>query len=133
MNMRLLATLFVPLAIVASFSVHAATPSEYDAMYSACIQKAGPINNGVVESCSGQVSEKAQAEIARHYESIYARIKAAEPADATKFATSQKMWVGYRDLQCDLAGTYIGSPMFGYCPMKLNAARALELRELDGN
>lgn len=131
--MKLFAPVFVLLALVASFSVQATAPSEYDAQYSACVQKEGPINNGVVESCSGQVSKTAQAEITRRYASIYARILADQPADAKKFAASQKMWMGYRDSQCELAGTYVGSPMFGYCPMKLNAARALELRELDGD
>jgi uncharacterized protein YecT (DUF1311 family) len=121
-----------PLLLLASLGVNAETPSEYDAMYGKCVDKAGPINNEVVAECSGQVSEKAKLEITRRYKTIYARILKEKPEDAQKFESSQKAWLLYRNTQCDLAGSYVGSPMYGFCPMTLNSARALELRELDG-
>ena len=120
------------LLLIASFHTNAANPSEYDVMYGKCVDENGPINNGVVEECSGEVSEKAKGEITRRYKSIYARLLSENPEDAGKFESSQKAWLQYRNLHCDLAGSYIGSPMYGFCPMNLNAARALELRELDG-
>lgn len=115
-----------------SFHVNAQSASEYDVMYGKCIDENGPINNGVVAECSGAVSDKAKDEITHRYKSIYARLLAENPEDATRFESSQKAWLQYRNTHCDLAGAYIGSPMYGFCPMKLNSARALELRELDG-
>ena len=118
--------------LLSSLAVNAQQQSEYSAIYSKCVKEAGPINNAVVEECSGTASERAKAEITSRYKSIYARLLAEAPEDAEKFEKSQKSWLQYRNLHCDLAGAYVGSPMYGYCPMQLNSARALELRELDG-
>lgn len=111
---------------------NAQTAPNYDALYSACVDEHGPINNAVVEVCSNQVSERAKLEITRHYQAIHARLSADHPEDAAKFEESQKAWLKYRNTHCGLAGAYVGSPMYGYCPMKLNADRAAELRELNG-
>ena len=122
-----------PLLLLVSISATAETaldPPDYDAMYSKCVDKAGTMNNSVVYACSSVVSEKAKQEITAHYKSIYQRLLKF-PADAQKLESSQKAWIEYRDGHCSLAGSYIGSPMYGYCPMNLNSARALELRELD--
>ena len=128
--MRMIA-LGYPLLFLVSLAVDAQTPSEYDALYAKCVDKAGPINNGVVAECSGQVSEKAKIEITRRYKSIYARLLMTNLKDAQKFESSQKAWLLYRNTHCDLAGAYIGSPMYSFCPMNLNSVRALELRKLD--
>ncbi|MBF7730409.1 lysozyme inhibitor LprI family protein [Pseudomonas sp. N040] len=121
-----------PLLLLVSLAASAQTPSEFDALYGKCLDRAGYINNGVVTECSAEVSEKAKSEITRNYKSIYARILAEKPEDAKRFESSQKAWLQYRNTHCDLAGAYIGSPMYAYCPMNLNSARALELRELNG-
>jgi uncharacterized protein YecT (DUF1311 family) len=118
--------------VLASFHVNAQSTSEYDVMYGKCVDESGPINNSVVAWCSGTVSDKAKSEITRRYKSIYARLLAEDPEDSGRFESSQKAWLQYRNIHCDLAGAYIGSPMYGFCPMILNSARALELRELDG-
>jgi uncharacterized protein YecT (DUF1311 family) len=127
---------FAPFAYAALLlpllTVNAQTPSEYDTLYARCVKQAGQINNTIVHTCSSTVSEKAKAEINRRYRSIYAKLESKNPDDAKKFEESQKAWLVYRNSHCDLAGAYIGSPMWDYCPMTLNSARALELRELDG-
>jgi uncharacterized protein YecT (DUF1311 family) len=116
----------------APMSASAQTSSEYDSMYEKCIEKEVVINNSVVEICSDMISEKAKREITKHYKSIYDRLLSENPEDAKKFEISQKAWLQYRNAHCNLAGSYIGSPMYVVCPMKLNSARVLELRELDG-
>ncbi|MEA5599286.1 lysozyme inhibitor LprI family protein [Rivularia sp. UHCC 0363] len=52
--------------------------------------------------------------------------------DAQQFEQSQKAWLTYRDTHCKLAGSYVGSQMYSYCPMQLNILRVTELRELAG-
>ena len=131
--MKIATSLVFSLQLILSFQVSAESPSEYDVMYDKCVTKYDHINNGVVAECSEEVSAKAKHEITRRYKSIYAKLLAESPEDARKFESSQKSWLQYRNLHCDLAGSYIGSPMYGFCPMNLNAARALELRELDGD
>ena len=119
------------IAVSMSAAAQAASdPPDYDAMYSKCTNKAGTMNNSVVSACSNVVSEKAKQEITAHYKSIYRRLL-EYPKDAQRLESSQKAWIEYRDGHCSLAGSYIGSPMYDYCPMNLNSARALELRELD--
>ena len=119
------------LLFLVSIEANAKTPSEYDTLYNKCVDSSGPINNGVVDACSGEVSEKAKNEINRHYKAFYARLLKENVDDAKKFEVSQKAWLLYRNNHCDLTGAYIGSPMYGFCPMNLNSARALELRQLD--
>ena len=52
--------------------------------------------------------------------------------DAIKFENSQKSWLKYRNNHCELMGSYVGSPMYNYCPMLLNESRVAELKELAG-
>lgn len=118
--------------LLVSAGVGAQTPDDYDALYSRCVDAAGPINNAVVQACSETASEHAKREINQRYRSIHARLSADNPDDAKRFEASQKAWLQYRNLHCDLAGAHIGSPMYDFCPMSLNAARASELRALDG-
>ncbi len=121
------------LLISSAFQAHAETASEYDALYSKCVAENGPINNSVVAECADTVSQTAKAEITRRYKSIHARLLSSTiPQDAARFEAAQKAWLQYRNIHCDLAGSYVGSPKYSFCPMNLNAARALELRELDG-
>ena len=121
------------LLAVSSLSAHAQALPDYDALYDSCMEQAGDINNSVVAMCSSEVSQQAYVEIKRRYQSIYARLLTESAQDASQFSASQKAWRKYRNTHCELAGSYIGSPMYEYCPMSLNAARALELRELDAD
>ena len=55
------------LLLMVSLGVNAQTASEYDDLYSACLDQAGSINNGVVMECSGEVAEQAEIEMTQRY------------------------------------------------------------------
>jgi uncharacterized protein YecT (DUF1311 family) len=110
----------------------AATPLDHQQVYSDCLAKAGGINNGSVEACSSTASDGAKAEMTRLYRALYSRLLAENADDAAKLERAQKSWLVYRDLHCELAGSYVGSPMYAFCPMQLNIGRVIELREMVG-
>ncbi len=110
----------------------AATSLDYQQAYNDCLAKAGGINNGTVEACSSVTSEHAKAEMTRLYRAFYRKLLAENANDAARLERAQKAWLVYRDLHCELAGSYVGSPMYSFCPMQLNIDRVIELRELVG-
>lgn len=71
-------------------SAAAQTPSDYGALYSRCVEAAGPINNAVVQACSDTTSEQAKREIKQRHRSIHARLSAKNADDAQRFELSQK-------------------------------------------
>ncbi|MCC6075751.1 lysozyme inhibitor LprI family protein [Pseudomonas sp. GCM10022188] len=99
-------------------------------IYSACIDEQAPINNSVVHGCAEYASDSAKKEITLLYRKIYKYISASSIDDALKFEKAQQAWISYRNNHCELYGSYVGSPMYSYCPMMLNISRAIELREL---
>jgi uncharacterized protein YecT (DUF1311 family) len=111
----------------------AKTQKEYQDIYDQCVDQAGTINNGVVEACTSQTSDRVKKDINRLYGIFYKRLQSEHPYDVAAFEASQKAWLDYRNQHCLLMGSYVGSPMHGYCPMTLNIERALELQELVGN
>lgn len=116
----------------AFLSAHAQTPSEPEFTYDKCLKEHGTVNNAVVEGCSNMASDELKRDITKHYQSIYKRLLVLEsPEEAKKFEASQKAWLQYRNLHCDLEGRYIGGPRYAYCPMLENLERAQQLRTLD--
>lgn len=113
-------------------ATHAAGAKDYTAQYDRCLSEAGATNNTSVLNCSSTVSASVKAEINALYGKLHARLAQQSAEDANKLEQTQKAWLAYRNGQCDLATSYVGSPMFGYCPMLLNIQRADELRELLG-
>ncbi|MBB1626571.1 hypothetical protein A9974_15175 [Achromobacter sp. UMC71] len=111
----------------------AASTPDYMDQYNRCLKDAGAVNNGTVEACSNAVSSAAKREINAQYAKIHARLAIDFPEDADKLEEAQKAWLVYRNGHCSLAGAHVGSPMYEYCPMLLNANRAGELRELAGD
>ncbi|MGR4895479.1 lysozyme inhibitor LprI family protein [Stenotrophomonas sp. LARHCG68] len=107
--------------------------ADYDRMYSDCVDRAGTLNNGVVDACSSTTSEHVKAEMNALYKRIHDRLSTQSPQDADRLEQAQKSWLVYRNTHCDLAGAYVGSPMYAFCPMQLNIARVAELRELAGD
>ncbi|GAA6617677.1 lysozyme inhibitor LprI family protein [Scytonema sp. NUACC26] len=105
---------------------------DYRQMYSTCLKAAGVTNNSSVEQCSRQTFKATDLEMNRLYDKIYRQIVSRQAEDAKKFELSQKFWLSYRDTHCKLAGAYVGSPMYSYCPMQLNISRVAELREFAG-
>lgn len=116
-------------------SVSAVNPKEkqaYSQMYDLCLRRGGSANCGAVSACAEAVSEQAKAEMNILYKKIYERLAVDAPGDEFKLEKSQKSWLVYRSIHCDLAGSHIGSPMYAYCPMRLNIERVDELRQLAG-
>lgn len=108
-------------------------PVDYERMYNDCLDRTGPINNGVVDACSSGTSQRVKLEMNMLYTRIHDRLSNEAPADAERLEQAQKSWLVYRNTHCDLAGAYVGSPMYAFCPMQLNIARVAELRELAGD
>jgi uncharacterized protein YecT (DUF1311 family) len=106
---------------------------DYQEMYSKCLKATGVTNNSSVKQCSQKTFEASEKEMNRLYSKIYNQIASRQAEDAKKFELSQKFWLNYRDSHCRLAGAYVGSPMYSYCPMRLNISRVTELRELAGD
>ena len=125
-------TLMVILLPATSMNSWAESNNKYDAAYESCVKKAGTINNGVVHECSGVVSDMVKKDMNKLYDIIYKNISEQSKDDAKKFEQSQKTWLKYRQSHCELMGSYVGSPMYSFCPMGLNKLRVLELTELAG-
>ncbi|MBR8652155.1 DUF1311 domain-containing protein [Achromobacter sp. Marseille-Q0513] len=119
--------LLLPLAAIAAPAV------DYNNLYDRCLTEAGAVNNTSVLSCSESVSGQVKREINTLYARLHAKLAQEAPEDADKLEQTQKAWLQYRNGHCALATSYVGSPMYGHCPMLLNIARALELRELAGD
>lgn len=114
-----------------TFNAQAASQTtKLDKIYDSCLKKSGSINNSVVAGCSEMASHEAKKQINRYYNKAYNRLINEAPEDAKKLEDAQKAWIVYRDKHCALMGSYVGSPMYDYCPMQLNLARADELQEL---
>jgi hypothetical protein len=90
--------------------------SVYDEMYSECLNEFGTINNGIVLECAGRVIDKADKDLSEKIETLR-QTRLSEDFD--RFLLSQKNWEQYMEVQCDLQGIYVGSPMFAYCPMQM--------------
>ena len=106
---------------------------DYDKQYDQCLKDLGGVKNATVEACSNATSDDVKTEMNRLYTSLRDRLAKESPDDAAKLEKAQRSWLVYRNSQCELASTYVGSPMIAFCPMKLNIARVHELRELLGN
>lgn len=132
MNKNIFTSFFVALLLQAlsPFSVSAETEDKYDKIYNDCVKKSGTINNTVVSLCSSQVSESINKEMSNLYDTIYQKISKIAPQDAQKFENAHKSWLQYRDSHCALMASYVGSPMYSYCPMELNKKRIQEMKEL---
>lgn len=108
--------------------------TEQDA-YSQCLDqtieelKLGNINNAVVEVCSNQTKMMYEKQIVMLLDRIKQKSEEyQEPERYTDILKSQRLWKAYVDQECTLAGRYIGSPMYGFCPMQEYANRVEQLK-----
>lgn len=108
--------------------------TEQDA-YSQCVDqtieelKLGNINNAVVEVCSNQTKMMYEKQIVMLLDRIKQKSEEyQEPERYTDILKSQRLWKAYVDQECTLAGRYIGSPMYGFCPMQEYANRVEQLK-----
>ncbi len=125
-----IALALVAIALTSGAAVAAEGPKDYDKIYSDCVAEAGGANNGTVSACAEGVADQTKPEMNRLYQAITAKMN--NPADAAKLEKAQKAWLVYRDNHCELAGSYVGSPMYYFCPMTLNIERVKQLREMVG-
>ena len=68
----------------------------------------------------------------RAFDGLKSKYLEESPEDVGKLETAQRSWVSYRDMQCELAEKYVGSPMHDVCPMRMVIRRLDEIRELLG-
>ena len=110
----------------------AASPDVYNQCVEQTIEKLalGNINNAVVESCSNQSRAYYEKEIVK----VLDQIKKQSQIDLRQeryndIMKSQRLWKAYVDQECQNAGSYIGSPMYSYCPMQHYAERVAQLQQ----
>lgn len=120
------------MATTAAAQIAAGGPKDYEQAYSDCLAQSGGASNATVGLCAEGVAAEAEAEIKQLLQTAREMIDERSPEDVPKLDSAQASWLAYRNAQCELAGLYVGSPMYYVCPMKLNIARATELRELAG-
>ena len=103
--------------------------------YSECTSKYKSMNNSVVYECTGYADQKYKSAMNKAYNKIYKSLKsnARYDEDAANFEKSQLGWLDYRDKQCDLEGSYIGSPALPHCLQSKNKERAEELMNFSEN
>ena len=106
---------------------------DYDKQYQDCLDVNGTVNNSVVAICAEGISNKAKREMNRIYQQLFLRYQASAQEDAQQLEATQKAWLSYRNGQCELQGRRVGSPMYHYCPMKMNIERVNELQFLLDN
>jgi uncharacterized protein YecT (DUF1311 family) len=131
-----LVTIALAMAAIAQTSgsgaAAAAGPTDYGKAYDDCLTKAGGASNASVGLCAEEVTIQADGEMKRLYQKAHQRIGDQSPEDAAKLEGAQASWLAYRNAHCALAGQYVGSPMYSYCPMTLGIQRVGELREMAG-
>lgn len=110
----------------------AASPDVYNQCVEQTIEKLalGNINNAVVESCSNQSRAYYEKEIVK----VLDQIKKQSQIDLRQeryndIMKSQRLWKAYVDQECQNAGSYIGSPMYAFCPMQEYGKRLDQLAE----
>ena len=99
-----------------SFISIASASSIYDEMYSKCLNEFGTINNSIVFECAGRVVDKADKDLIEKIETLR-QTRLSEDFD--RFLLGQRSWEQYMNVQCNMQGIYVGSPMFAYCPMEM--------------
>ncbi|WP_130803445.1 lysozyme inhibitor LprI family protein [Acinetobacter ihumii] len=108
------------LCMITAVSYANAQQEEPD-LYSQCVdetiqtQQLASINNAVVEVCSQQAKAAYETQIVKLLDKIKEQGSSERYQDIMK---SQRLWKQYVDQECKNAGDYIGSPMYGYCPMQ---------------
>jgi len=125
----------LPILVVLSIILLSATSycTTKEDTYQECVEDSGTMNNAVVYECSEKSMQETDKEIEELVDVIYNKIKERqleEDHDDQAFKESQVAWLEYRDNHCRLMGSYVGSPMYSFCPMQLNNARLVELKEM---
>ncbi|WP_447754233.1 lysozyme inhibitor LprI family protein [Pseudomonas nicosulfuronedens] len=102
---------------------------DYQEGYDSCVSKHAEINNMIIGSCSERISEDVFSQINNRLKELRDMYSENAPEDIERLNKSQESWLLYRNAQCDLEGSHIGSPMLSLCPMQKNIQR---LKEING-
>lgn len=102
----------------------------YSKTYQDCLSKAENLDNMVVHACAGDILGKVNAEMVQKLKSLRKAYLEEAPQDVEKLDDSQKFWESYKDMQCELSGIHIGSPMYSVCPMEKAIQRLKEINDL---
>ncbi|MBI1449867.1 lysozyme inhibitor LprI family protein [Acinetobacter sp. AC1-2] len=116
--------------------LYAQTDTDEQDEYNQCVDqtikemKLESINNMVVHSCSEQAKKTYEEKIVALIDQIRTQSEEyQQPERYQDILKSQRLWKAYVDQECSNAGSYIGSPMYSYCPMQEYAARVKQLEE----
>lgn len=118
------------LAILGGLISVTSAHAEIKDYYSECTNKYTSMNNSIVYECSAYADERYKKIINTSYNKIYKALKSTDSDQAAALEKSQIGWLDYRNNYCPLTGSYIGSPMYAFCPQELNRNRAEELETL---
>ncbi|MCU4413820.1 DUF1311 domain-containing protein [Acinetobacter sp. WU_MDCI_Axc73] len=131
MNKTLKNYAFILSSVLLGQNLWAQTETEPD-LYSQCLdetiqeQHLPSINNAVVEVCSEHARRIYEKQIVQLLDQIKEMGSSERYSNIMK---SQKLWKQYVDQECQNAGDYIGSPMYGFCPMLEYQNRMKQLGE----
>ncbi|MGE9762728.1 lysozyme inhibitor LprI family protein [Pseudomonas sp. PDM20] len=84
----------------------------------------------VVHACADDISRRVNAEMVQKLKSLRKAYVEEAPQDVERLDESQRFWESYRDMQCELSGVHIGSPMYSVCPMEKAIQRLKEINYL---
>ena len=123
--------------IASVFCIQSAWAHEEESdIYSQCVdkvikqQKLPGINNMVVDACSNEAVGIYQKQIVKLLDRIKQQSQTfAQPERYQKIMKSQQLWKAYVDQECSNAGDFIGSPMYGFCPMEEYSLRVKQLSQ----
>jgi len=121
---------------ICSISAYAEKTTASPDVYNQCVEQTieklalGNINNAVVESCSNQSRAYYEKEIVKVLDQIKKQSQINhQPERYNDIMKSQRLWKAYVDQECQNAGSYIGSPMYAFCPMQEYGKRLDQLTE----
>lgn len=118
---------------VSSVFAHDIPSTSYQGLYDSCLNRYEVFNNGVIDLCSGEVTEKAEEEIELLYRKVLSYLQKMTPDQADQLVIAQRAWEKYRHFHCLIMGWNVGSPMYSLCPMELAIGRVSQLAELSSS
>lgn len=112
-----------------SFSVQA-EENIYSKRYTNCMNKAGGVTVEV-HDCIGEESTRQDQKLNKAYKNLISQISVERRKE---LLTAQRLWIKYRDANCDFYADPDGGSMAGlnagFCTLETTARRAQELEKL---
>ena len=86
-----------------SAGIHAADDG-YSETYTTCMDESGGVTANML-NCMGSETEQQDARLNQNYK---ASMQALTPAQQTQLRDAQRLWIKFRDADCDLLGSLTG-------------------------